>query len=138
MGPYITRGPPDDGGYPADSDLHQMSDDGGPVGPDPARWSDPTWRDDADDGDMDVGPAVFPEPGMTVLRPPEIGPPAVHYKPRRRRANLPRKPGGGAPDLRVMMSVWRGPVWMSVPDTGGVTAIWTARQQGDVPWPYVG
>lgn len=34
-----------DGGYPADSDLHQMSDDGGPVGPDPARWTDPIWQD---------------------------------------------------------------------------------------------
>ena len=41
---YITRGPPADGGYPVDRDLHQMSDDGGPVGPNPARWSDPVWH----------------------------------------------------------------------------------------------
>lgn len=40
-----TRAPPADGGYPADSDLHRMSDDGGPVGPDPARWADPGWQD---------------------------------------------------------------------------------------------
>ena len=37
--------PPTDGGYPADTDLHQMTDDGGPLTPDPARWDDPTWRD---------------------------------------------------------------------------------------------
>lgn len=37
---------PADGGYPTDADLHRMSDDGGPVGPDPARWVDPVWRDD--------------------------------------------------------------------------------------------
>lgn len=30
---------------PADQDLRQMSDDGGPAGPDPARWADPAWRD---------------------------------------------------------------------------------------------
>jgi hypothetical protein len=41
----MTPKPPGDGGYPFDSDLHQMSDDGGPVGPDPARWADPVWRD---------------------------------------------------------------------------------------------
>jgi hypothetical protein len=38
--------PPTDGGYPVDSDLHQMSDDGCPHGPNPARWADPDWRDD--------------------------------------------------------------------------------------------
>ena len=41
----MTRDPPADGGYPLDSDLHQMTDDGGPHGPDPARWADPDWRD---------------------------------------------------------------------------------------------
>lgn len=35
-----------DGGYPIDSDLHQMTDDGGPLSPDPARWADPLWSDD--------------------------------------------------------------------------------------------
>jgi hypothetical protein len=34
-----------DGGYAHDSDLHQMSDDGCPLGPNPARWADPAWRD---------------------------------------------------------------------------------------------
>jgi hypothetical protein len=29
-----------------------MSDDGGPVGPDPARWSDPEWRDNL--GELDT------------------------------------------------------------------------------------
>lgn len=43
MAPLTTRGPPADGGYPVDSDLYQMSDDGGPVGPD--RWADPAWQD---------------------------------------------------------------------------------------------
>jgi len=28
-----TPDPPADGGYPLDSDLHQMTDDGGPLGP---------------------------------------------------------------------------------------------------------
>jgi len=41
----MTRDPTADGGYPFDSDLHQMTDDGGPPAPDPARWADPDWRD---------------------------------------------------------------------------------------------
>ena len=41
----MTQDPPTDGGYPLDSDLHQMTDDGGPHAPDPARWTDPDWRD---------------------------------------------------------------------------------------------
>lgn len=53
-------GQPADGGYPADRQLHQMSDDGGPVGPDPARWGDPVWRDNF--GDMDT----FDEPAGAV------------------------------------------------------------------------
>ena len=40
-----TSDPPTDGGYPADTDLHQMTDDGGLHTPDPARWADPAWRD---------------------------------------------------------------------------------------------
>ena len=47
----INKGPPADGGYPADSDLHQMSDDGCPLSPDPARWADPEWRDDPAEGE---------------------------------------------------------------------------------------
>jgi hypothetical protein len=46
---------PADGGFPLDSDLHQMSDDGGPVGPDPARWTDPIWRDNPEGHDPDGG-----------------------------------------------------------------------------------
>jgi len=48
-----------DGGYPADSDLHQMSDDGCPNSPDPARWADPDWRDNLGEWDTfdDVGSA---------------------------------------------------------------------------------
>ena len=131
MGPHITRGPPADGGYPADNDLHQMSDDGGPVGPDPARWYDPEWRDDAEeDGDIHVGPAVFTDPGVTIMRPPEIAPPAVHYRPQRRRAGLPRHSDGGDPGVPVMMSVRTAPVWMSVWDAGGVTAIWAPGSGG--------
>jgi hypothetical protein len=42
----MTQDPPTDGGYPRDSDLHQMTDDGSPHGPDPARWGDDDWRDD--------------------------------------------------------------------------------------------
>src|SRR4051794_29847808 len=60
-------GPTADGGYPVDSDLHQMSDDGGPVGPDPARWADPDWRDnlgerDTFDGDPRPGGPPPPTP----------------------------------------------------------------------------
>lgn len=49
--------PAADGGYPADSDLHQMSDDGCPNGPNPARWADPDWRDNLGEWDPvdDVG-----------------------------------------------------------------------------------
>lgn len=137
MGPYVTRGPPADGGYPTDRELHQMSDDGGPVGPDPARWSDPAWRDDADDGgEIHFGPAVFPEPGVTILRPPESSPPAIHYRPRRRRGDLPRQPDGGDPGAPVITSIRHAPVWVSVRDTGGVTGIWRARRPGDLQWPY--
>jgi hypothetical protein len=47
----MTQNPPADGGYPLDSDLHQMTDDGGPPAPDPARWTDPDWRDDPEGPD---------------------------------------------------------------------------------------
>jgi len=50
-----SRGPPGtmagDGGYPVDSDLHQMSDEGCPHSPDPARWADPDWRDNLGEWD---------------------------------------------------------------------------------------
>src|SRR5438477_688737 len=47
----MTPDPPADGGYPFDSDLHQMTDDGGPLAPDPARWADPDWRDNLGERD---------------------------------------------------------------------------------------
>jgi hypothetical protein len=34
-----------DGGYPVDSDLHQQTDDGCPLTPDPTRWADSEWQD---------------------------------------------------------------------------------------------
>lgn len=45
MNIFINRSPPTDGGYAVDSDLHQMTDDGCPHGPNPTRWNDPEWRD---------------------------------------------------------------------------------------------
>jgi hypothetical protein len=48
----INKGPPADGGYPVGSDLHQMSDDGCPLSPDPARQSDPEWCDDPTEGEV--------------------------------------------------------------------------------------
>jgi hypothetical protein len=50
---------PADGGYPVDADLHQMTDDGCPHGPDPVRWDDPVWQDDV--LDLDVGLDNFGE-----------------------------------------------------------------------------
>lgn len=41
-----------DGGYPIDSDLHNMTDDGCPLTPDPSRWIDHDWKDNL--GDMDT------------------------------------------------------------------------------------
>lgn len=32
---------------PADGDLSRMTDDGCPLFPDPARWTDPRWQDKA-------------------------------------------------------------------------------------------
>jgi hypothetical protein len=47
----MTLDPTADGGYPLDSDLHQMTDDGGPPAPDPARWADPDWGDNLGEWD---------------------------------------------------------------------------------------
>jgi len=60
----LTQNPPADGGYPLDSDLHQMTDDGGPLVPDPARWADPDWRDDPGGRDT-FADEVRPEPMPT-------------------------------------------------------------------------
>ena len=40
----MTQDPPADGGYPLDSDLHQMTDDGSPLVTDP--WAGDDWRGD--------------------------------------------------------------------------------------------
>ncbi len=37
--------PRPDNGHPTDGDLHQMTDDGCPLTPDPAQWGDDDWRD---------------------------------------------------------------------------------------------
>ena len=66
----MNSNPPADGGYPLDSDLHQMTDDGGPPAPDPARWADPEWRDEpaARDSLADWTPiaAAMPPEGVIV------------------------------------------------------------------------
>jgi hypothetical protein len=56
------------GGYPVDSDLHQMSDDGRPNSPDPARWADPDWRDNLGEWD------TFDEAGSADGRPLAVCP----------------------------------------------------------------
>jgi hypothetical protein len=72
---FTSRGPPADGGYPIDSDLHQMTDDGGPQTPDPARWSDPDWRDNIGDQDtfaaeVAMGFPAASRPGVVTVRTP--------------------------------------------------------------------
>lgn len=63
---FITAGRSGDGGYPLDSDLNRMCDEGGPFSPDPARWADPDWRDNLGEWDtfadeVPVGsPVVIP------------------------------------------------------------------------------
>ena len=60
--PVMIRIPLTDGGYPIDSDLSQMTDDGCPLTPDPARWTD------AEYCDTEVDPVQF-EPPTAPLRP---------------------------------------------------------------------
>ena len=54
-----------DGGYPLDSDLHSMADDGCPLTPDPMRWSDRDYRDSAEESSPD--PAWVPLMGAARL-----------------------------------------------------------------------
>jgi hypothetical protein len=65
---FVTRYPPADGGYPIDSDLHHMTDDGCPHNPEPARWADPDWRDNLGEWDTFEGQErlVFPVTGGAV------------------------------------------------------------------------
>jgi hypothetical protein len=48
---FMASDPPADGGFPFDCDLHQMTDDGCPLVPDPARWADEDWRDNLGERD---------------------------------------------------------------------------------------
>ena len=106
-----TSRPPPDGGYPHDDDLHRMTDDGGPAAPDPARWSDPDWRDNLGERDTFAEEAAmgFPDarqPGaVTVQIPAEIDPPTV------------LSPTGFP--------------WSSVRVEGNPAAVWTARRARD-------
>jgi hypothetical protein len=59
-----------DGGNPIDSDLHQMTDDGGPQTPDPA-WANADWGDVLGEDTFDDGPANVPAPlPLDLLFPP--------------------------------------------------------------------
>ena len=59
-----------DGGYPLDSDLHNMTDDGCPLFPDPARWADTDWRDNLGELDTFDGPTEEPNvPAEFAMQP---------------------------------------------------------------------
>jgi hypothetical protein len=62
----MTTAPPPSGGYPIDSDLHQMTDDGCPLVPDPARWADPVWQDECD-RHATPAPVARPVPALPNL-----------------------------------------------------------------------
>jgi hypothetical protein len=64
-----------DGGYPIDSDLHNMTDDGCPLIPDPARWADADWRDNLGELDTFDGPTEEPNVPAELARQPR--PPAA-------------------------------------------------------------
>jgi hypothetical protein len=76
----ITTNPPADGGYPVDSDLHQMSDDGGPVGPDPARWADADWGDIPGEKDAVTQDVPGRQPDTVGLRTAVVLSPAVEAR----------------------------------------------------------
>jgi hypothetical protein len=59
-----------DGGYPLDSDLHNMTDDGCPLYPDPARWADADWRDNLGELDTFSGPLEGPAVPADLARQP--------------------------------------------------------------------
>jgi len=76
---FMTRDPRAYGGYPLDSDLDQMTDDGCPLAPDPARWADPEWRDNPEGSDTfdasSVVPATLPPAGARPIVRVIPGPP---------------------------------------------------------------
>ena len=111
---FTSRGPPADGGYPIDRDLHQMTDDGGPQTPNPARWSDPDWRDNIGDQDTFAAEVAmgFPaarRPGVVTVRTPAD----VTFQ-RVRKAV-------GSQALEVTS-------WSSVVVGGNPTSVWTAHR----------
>lgn len=67
-----------DGGFAADSDLHQMTDDGCPLSPDPTRWVDADWRDSPETegtarvNDSALRPSDSPRPVDGNARPPGV------------------------------------------------------------------
>lgn len=72
--PLPAVGPRADGGFAADSELHQMTDDGCPLSPDPTRWADADWRDLPD---AEIGGRPPPRLGeATAPAGPGSGPPA--------------------------------------------------------------
>jgi hypothetical protein len=110
----ITRGPPADGGYPVDQDLSQMSDDGCPLAPDPARWADAEWRSEAGQGQSSARLMAVEFPGTTAsavsisIRRPTSLPPI--------NGRNPPPTNRGATDGPV-----RGPLWVSVRDELGTS-----------------
>ena len=125
---FTTRGPPADGGYPIDSDLHQMTDDGGMHFSDPARWADPDWRDNLGEMDtfedevrMGFPDASRPGPGtVTVCTPPGLGSPAV---PNRSQVGRQAVNPGDQPHETPPVAYWS-----SVRVKGDPAALWTARR----------
>ncbi len=125
------RDPPADGGYPLDSDLHQMSDDGGPVGPDPARWTDPGWRDSLEDRDTFEGESRngFPDASrpledfLTVVTHPDIDQEAASNPPQS--GPQADQPGGQPAEAPTTDH------WSSVRVEGTPGTIWTARRSTD-------
>jgi hypothetical protein len=96
-----TSRPPADGGYPLDESLHQMTDDGGPPAPDPARWADPDWRDTLGEGD------TFPGEGDAFVDTARTGAPAP---PRAGSVTVRRPPGRDPVAVRAPAPAGRGPV----------------------------
>ena len=70
MRQLITHDRTADGGYPLDSELHQMTDDGCPLIPDPARWADADWRDNLGESDTFEGAAKWKDISVVPKKEP--------------------------------------------------------------------
>ena len=96
---FMTRDPTADGGYPLDSDLDQMTDDGCPLVPDPAGGPTPT-RDNLGESDTFDAPyeeqatpvPANPRSSVRIIHAPTHGRGFIRY--------LPRSPGRLVPDSR--------------------------------------